>query len=74
MSKLVQYVIVRHDILKEMQYPMGAFVSHTCHATTACLQLFKDDPQVIEYLADLDNMTKIVIDVSIQYVIDLIRD
>lgn len=53
---------------------MGAFVSHTCHATTACLQLFKEDPQVIEYLADLENMTKIVIDASIQYVFSLISN
>lgn len=67
MSKLVQYVIVRHDLLKELKWPMGAFMAQACHAATACLHLYKEDPQTQEYLADLDNMTKVVLDVSMKF-------
>ncbi|KAF0300703.1 putative peptidyl-tRNA hydrolase PTRHD1 [Amphibalanus amphitrite] len=32
-----------------------------CHATTAVMHLFKDDPHVQTYLSDVDNMHKVVL-------------
>nr|CAI5863934.1 unnamed protein product [Callosobruchus analis] len=34
-SSIVQYVIVRSDLLKELQWPVGALIAQACHAVTA---------------------------------------
>ncbi len=43
---------------------MGAIVAQACHACTAVLHQFKEDPKVEEYLSDLDRMHKVVLEVS----------
>ena len=61
--KLVQYVAVRGDLVKE--WPLGAIVAQACHASTAVMHMFRDDPYTVEYLSDLDRMHKIVLKVSV---------
>lgn len=63
MSGQVQYVVVRSDLLKVMHWPVGALIAQACHACTAVIHLFHDDPNTKEYLADLDNMHKVVLEV-----------
>lgn len=61
--KLVQYVAVRGDLVKE--WPLGAIVAQACHASTAVMHMFRDDPYTVEYLSDLDRMHKVVLKVSV---------
>lgn len=69
MSGITQYVVLRGDLSRNMGWPLGAVVAQACHACTAVIHLFYNDPDTQAYLADLDNMHKIVLEVSIAVVI-----
>lgn len=58
MSNIVQYVVVR----KDLNWPVGALIAQACHAVTAVTHLFHDDPQTQEYLKNLDEMHKVVLE------------
>lgn len=64
MSQLIQYIIVRGDLLKVHNWPIGALIAQCCHAATAVNYLFKEDPDTMNYFKDLDNMHKVVLEVS----------
>lgn len=64
MSGIVQYVVVRGDLSKTMKWPLGAVITQACHACTAVTHLFYNDAHTQAYLADLDNMHKVVLEVS----------
>lgn len=59
---IVQYVVVRGDLLKQMEWPVGALIAQACHAVTAVTHLFYDDEHTQLYLKDLDNMHKVVLE------------
>ncbi|CAG9772481.1 unnamed protein product [Ceutorhynchus assimilis] len=61
-SSIVQYVVVRGDLLKELKWPVGAVLAQACHAVTAVTHLFYEDEQTKLYLQDLDNMHKVVLE------------
>ncbi|CAN7939099.1 unnamed protein product [Ixodes hexagonus] len=61
---VVQYVVVRSDLLTELKWPIGAVIAQACHASTAVLQLFRDDPNTLEYTEKLDSMHKVVLDAT----------
>ncbi|PSN57060.1 putative peptidyl-tRNA hydrolase PTRHD1 [Blattella germanica] len=63
MASLVQYVIVRGDLLKKLGWPVGSVIAQACHACCAVTHMFHDDPQTQEYLKDLDNMHKVVLEI-----------
>jgi len=65
MSGIVQYVVMRGDLSKTMGWPLGAVIAQACHACTAVIHLFYNDADTQTYLADLDNMHKVVLEVSI---------
>ena len=46
------------------RWPVGAIVAQACHAATAVLHLFKEDPNVVEYFSDVDRMHKVVLEVQ----------
>ncbi|XP_069700153.1 putative peptidyl-tRNA hydrolase PTRHD1 [Periplaneta americana] len=60
---LVQYVVVRADLIKVHKWNLGSVIAQACHACCAVTHLFHDDPQTQEYLKDLDNMHKVVLEV-----------
>ncbi|XP_032667196.1 putative peptidyl-tRNA hydrolase PTRHD1 isoform X2 [Odontomachus brunneus] len=64
MTGIVQYVVVRADLLKTMGWPLGAVVAQACHACTAVTHLFYNDTHTQAYLADLDNMHKVVLEAA----------
>lgn len=66
MAGIVQYVVVRGDLLKSLQWPVGAVIAQACHACSAVIHLYHDDPHTQSYLADLDNMHKVVLEVSLK--------
>lgn len=59
---IVQYIVVRKDLLKELGWPVGAVIAQACHAVTAVVHLYRDDEQTKLYLDDLDNMHKVVLE------------
>lgn len=62
-SQLVQYVIVRSDLIKSCKWKVGAVIAQACHATTAVLHMFYEDSHTQAYLKDLDRMHKIILEV-----------
>ncbi len=62
--RLVQYVIVRSDLIHTLSWPLGAVITQACHAATAAIHLHYSDPDTQEYLAELDSMHKVVLQVS----------
>lgn len=58
---IVQYIVVRKDLITDLKWPFGAVIAQACHAATAVTHLFHDDPDTQKYLQDLDNMHKVVL-------------
>lgn len=63
MANLVQYVVVNGDIVRKLNWPLGAVIAQCCHATTAINHITSDDAQTQEYFANLDSMHKVVLEV-----------
>lgn len=63
-NTVVQYIIVRSDLLRDLAWSVGSLLAQACHASSAVLHLYKDDEYTKKYLADLDNMHKVVLEVS----------
>jgi peptidyl-tRNA hydrolase len=59
-SPLVQYIVVR----KDLAWPAGALIAQACHAATSVIHMFYNNKDTQDYLADIDNMHKIVLQVS----------
>ena len=57
---LVQFIILRRDLLKTMEWPVGSVIAQACHACTAATVAHLDDAHVRAYLADVDHMRKVV--------------
>lgn len=62
-SRLVQYVVVRSDLVHKLSWPLGAVITQACHAATAAIHLHYGDPDTQQYLAELDSMHKVVLGV-----------
>ncbi|KAI5711944.1 putative peptidyl-tRNA hydrolase PTRHD1 [Diaphorina citri] len=60
---IVQYILVRGDLISKLEWPLGAVVAQACHASSAAIHLFYDDPVTQSYLKDLDNMHKVILEV-----------
>ena len=65
---IVQYILVRSDLCKTLGWPVGALVAQACHASTAAIHMFYDHEDTKKYLSDLDNMHKIILSVSNNYI------
>lgn len=64
-GQLVQYVIVRSDLIKSCKWRVGAVIAQACHATSAVLHLFYEDSHTQAYLKDVDRMHKIILEVRL---------
>uniref|UniRef100_A0A8C6UI47 peptidyl-tRNA hydrolase n=1 Tax=Neogobius melanostomus TaxID=47308 RepID=A0A8C6UI47_9GOBI len=60
-ARLVQYVVVRSDLVHKLSWPLGAVITQACHAATAALHLHYTDPDTQRYLEELDSMHKVVL-------------
>ncbi|XP_046675106.1 putative peptidyl-tRNA hydrolase PTRHD1 [Homalodisca vitripennis] len=63
MSVIVQYVLVRSDLIKTLNWPVGAVIAQACHACTAVIHMFYNDSSTQLYLQDLNSMHKIILEV-----------
>ncbi|XP_069941321.1 putative peptidyl-tRNA hydrolase PTRHD1 isoform X2 [Cherax quadricarinatus] len=61
---LVQYVVVRTDLMTSLAWSVGAVIAQACHASTAVAHLYHEDQNMQRYLADLDNMHKVVLGIE----------
>ncbi|XP_005103317.1 putative peptidyl-tRNA hydrolase PTRHD1 [Aplysia californica] len=61
-SPIVQYVVIRSDLVSKLKWPTGALIAQACHACTAVTHLYYKDEATQEYLADLDRMHKIILE------------
>jgi peptidyl-tRNA hydrolase len=63
---LLQYVVLRKDLWKEKNWPLGSIVAQGCHAATAALWLSKDQPTTQTYCApeNIDHMHKVVLEAT----------
>lgn len=59
---VVQYLVVRGDLLASLGWPLGAVMAQACHAATAAIHNHYSDEVTQAYLADLDNMHKVVLE------------
>ena len=57
---IVQYVVVRRDLLKTLEWPVGSVIAQACHACTAITWEQREDAHVAAYLQDLDSMHKVI--------------
>jgi len=59
---IVQYILVRGDLLLKEGWPVGAVMAQACHAATAAIHLYYSDEHTQQYLRDLDNMHKVILE------------
>ncbi|KAI5148297.1 hypothetical protein ENBRE01_0230 [Enteropsectra breve] len=59
---LRQIIFLRTDLGKT--YGKGAIIAQACHASTYALHAFRNSTATVEYLADAENMTKIILKIS----------
>lgn len=62
-SNLIQYVVIRKDLISVLKWPIGAVIAQACHASSAIMVLFSDDSVTKDYVTDLDRMHKCVLEV-----------
>ena len=61
MSQLVQYLVIRNDLLN---WNRGSLIAQACHASIAVIWKNKTLLNTINYCEDADNMRKIVLGVN----------
>jgi hypothetical protein len=65
MSKVLQYVIMRKDLLPSKKssgaFSLGANIAQACHAATAALVRFQSTPEAFEFVQSLEDMTVCVL-------------
>lgn len=66
-TNIVQYVIIRRDVLKTLKWPVGALIAQACHACTAVIHMFYQNQDTQTYLSDLDRMHKVILEVRTFY-------
>ena len=58
---IVQYVVLRSDLWKDLSWPLGSVVAQACHASTAALWESRQLPssQIYCSSSNLDHMHKV---------------
>ncbi|KAJ2706881.1 peptidyl-tRNA hydrolase domain-containing protein 1 [Coemansia sp. IMI 203386] len=56
------FIVMRKDLQKVLNWPLGSIVAQGCHATTAVIWKHRDDERVKSYTADLESMHKVTLE------------
>lgn len=67
MTKLILYLILRSDLISELKWPIGAVFTQIAHAATQIIWTFREDPDVIAYMTDMENMHKVTLRVIFNF-------
>ena len=62
MNTLVQYIVLRGDLYRQLRWSVGALIAQGCHACTAVATMFHDDPNMVQYVSNIDGMHKVVLE------------
>jgi peptidyl-tRNA hydrolase len=57
---LVQYCVVRRDLIKSMEWPVGSVIAQACHACLAVAWEHREDADTVAYLSAADSMHKVI--------------
>ncbi|KAJ3405180.1 peptidyl-tRNA hydrolase domain-containing protein 1 [Chytriomyces hyalinus] len=55
---LTIFLIVRKDLTKTLNWPVGSVIGNAAHAATAVLHKHRTEARVAEYLSDVEGMRK----------------
>ncbi|KAI8362193.1 putative peptidyl-tRNA hydrolase PTRHD1-like protein [Mortierella sp. GBAus27b] len=61
---LTMFIVVRKDLIKTLGWTAGSIIAQACHASTAVLHKTRDMTDTREYLADINSMHKVVLEVK----------
>jgi len=63
---ILQYIVIRSDLWKDLGWPVGAVVAQACHVSSAAIWMSRTDPTTEEYLSDenIDHMHKVCLEVK----------
>ncbi|KAF8822899.1 Peptidyl-tRna hydrolase PTH2 domain-containing protein [Cardiosporidium cionae] len=61
---IIQYILIRKDLLEALKWPVGAIIAQACHASVAAITANLSDNEVVAYLNRQDNMRKVVLAVN----------
>ncbi|GJJ78590.1 hypothetical protein EMPS_10949 [Entomortierella parvispora] len=61
---LTMFIVIRKDLIKTLGWSTGSVIAQACHASTAVLHKTQDLHDTREYLADINNMHKVVLEVK----------
>jgi len=61
---VVQYIVIRSDLMSNLNWTLGAVVAQACHASVAAVAKYKEDDKVVEYITNLNRMHKVVLRVD----------
>ncbi|THD21286.1 Peptidyl-tRNA hydrolase II [Fasciola gigantica] len=64
MGTLVQYIVIRRDLMSLLNWPLGALVAQGCHAATAAIHTYRTRAETAAYFDQLDRMHKVVLGVT----------
>ncbi|KAJ2249846.1 hypothetical protein GGI13_004159 [Coemansia sp. RSA 455] len=56
------FIVMRKDLVKVLNWPLGSIVSQGSHAAVAAIHKFREDERVKAYLSDVDGMHKVVLE------------
>ncbi len=58
---VVQYIVLRKDLVDTLKWPLGSVISQACHAAVAAIWLHQQDSMTAKYCSpeNLDHMTKV---------------
>ncbi|EDQ91930.1 uncharacterized protein MONBRDRAFT_14689 [Monosiga brevicollis MX1] len=63
---IVQYVVVRADLANGLRWPFGAVMTQACHASVAAMHRFREQPESLAYVADLERMHTVLVEIKDQ--------
>ncbi|GAB1610777.1 putative peptidyl-tRNA hydrolase PTRHD1 [Argonauta hians] len=61
---IVQYIVVRKDLIEKLSWPLGAVIAQACHACSAVMHQHQQDAACQEYLRNIDSMHKVILQIS----------
>lgn len=65
-SNLIQYLIVRRDLIEKFKWNIGSIIAQACHASLAVIYEHINEKNTNDYLRDSLNMRKVVLQVNNQ--------
>ncbi|KNE57835.1 hypothetical protein AMAG_04680 [Allomyces macrogynus ATCC 38327] len=61
---LTVFIVVRRDLIKTLNWPIGSVIAQGCHAVSASLWKHRDHAATQEYMSDMAHMHKVVYEIK----------